>query len=109
MSRAIDRREAATAGFDEGTYGGSRWSAWPCRLSWSPDERTLAYGMLRNCGSGAEWISLLDVKTGKERLLAAGAVDPAFSPDGNRIAFTDVCQGRGICLLLPFLLLALLA
>ncbi len=52
--------------------------------SWSPDESELAYsrGVL-----GASGIEILNLKTGKTRLLTVPGKDPAFSPDGRYIAY----------------------
>jgi hypothetical protein len=52
--------------------------------SWSPDETELAYsrGVL-----GASGIEILNLKTGKTRLLVIPGKDPAWSPDGRYIAY----------------------
>jgi serine/threonine protein kinase len=52
--------------------------------SWSPDQAELAYsrGVL-----GASGIEILNLKTGKTRLLTIPGKDPTFSPDGKYIAY----------------------
>jgi serine/threonine protein kinase/tetratricopeptide (TPR) repeat protein len=68
--------------------------------SWSPDGTQLAYsrGVL-----GASGIEILDLQTGKTRLLTIPGKDPAWSPDGHSIAYvrdrqvlslTDLTTGR---------------
>lgn len=67
-------------------------------LSWAPDGQTLAYAAASvarqrplDWANWTEWCSasevrLLDIASGSETTLAAGC-DPAFSNDGQRIAF----------------------
>jgi serine/threonine protein kinase len=52
--------------------------------SWSPDGTDLAYsrGVL-----GASGVEILNLKTGKTRLLTVPGKDPAWSPDGQTIAY----------------------
>jgi Tol biopolymer transport system component len=52
--------------------------------SWSPDQTELAYsrGVL-----GASGIEILNLKTGKTRLLTIPGKDPAWSPDGKYIVY----------------------
>ncbi len=52
--------------------------------SWSPDGKELAYsrGVL-----GSSGIEILNLQTGKTRLLTIPGKDPAWSPDGRHIAY----------------------
>jgi TolB protein len=50
------------------------------RLEWSPDGRLLAY-------EAGDDIWVYDTRTKRRRRLIANASDPAFSPDGRRIAY----------------------
>jgi Tol biopolymer transport system component len=52
-------------------------------MDWSPDGRTL---LLSRFARGHGTISMLDLRTGRESVLAAG-FDATWSPDGHRIAF----------------------
>ncbi|MGI9174186.1 MAG: DPP IV N-terminal domain-containing protein, partial [Rhodothermales bacterium] len=68
-------------------------------LVWSPDEQTLAYSARSEPGEALS-IYLLSVETMQERKLTSpsasdfGDLDPAFSPDGERLAFTrSVIEG----------------
>jgi Tol biopolymer transport system component/imidazolonepropionase-like amidohydrolase len=54
--------------------------------AWSPDGTQLAFASDRD-GLMDLWVR--DLKTGRERKLAAKAALPAWSPDGGRIAFLD--------------------
>ncbi|MCP4545707.1 MAG: hypothetical protein GY835_04460 [bacterium] len=71
------------ADFDGGANG----------LDWSPDGKLLALSAACE-GGGTTCIALLNVETGERRLLSnpseahAYDIDPAWSPDGSRVAFT---------------------
>jgi Tol biopolymer transport system component len=56
--------------------------------SWSPDGRWVTYG-----GSAPSGLHLLDVSTGSDRLLVAGASVAAWAPDGSFLAFEGTCGG----------------
>jgi Tol biopolymer transport system component len=54
--------------------------------AWSPDGRTIAFTRRIH---GRPSVHVVDVRTGRTRLLRRNAETPAWSPDGRRIAFTN--------------------
>ncbi|MHC4735157.1 MAG: LamG-like jellyroll fold domain-containing protein [Planctomycetota bacterium] len=57
--------------------------------TWSPDETELAY----SCGiHGFSGIEIINLESGKTRLLTVPGFDPAWSPDGQHIAYVRVRQ-----------------
>jgi Tol biopolymer transport system component len=66
---------------------GAEWTT----LSWSPDASRIAFESVRGAkGNTRDAVVVLDLATGKETVLAGeqdGAQAPAWSPDGDQIAF----------------------
>ena len=70
-------------------------------LSWSPDGRWLATGRVRSAGESAPeqgGIYLVPIEGGEPRVLTRPAPpgddqDPAFSPDGRRLAYSSCSAG----------------
>ena len=60
-------------------------------LAWSPGGRTLAYAC---CGEEATAIHAVDVRSGRSRRLVGRAAQPAYSPDGRRLALTSFRRGN---------------
>jgi len=62
-------------------------------LDWSPDGKSLVLSAIHvksdwSDFDGKKWqVLLLDLESGKLQRLATGATFPAFSPDGNKIAY----------------------
>lgn len=98
-------RLAAVASYDGATNRASHSTVATERLSWSPDERMLAYALTRIGGSGiAELHVLVLDKSGavkKDRLLDRNGKSPCFSPDGKLIAYTQDLDGFNIYVILP--------
>jgi Tol biopolymer transport system component len=70
------------------------WNSRPSRIAWSPDGRWLAVSPVNARTSVAGGIELVSPNTG-ERVswvaidpAFAGSAEPAFSPDGRRVAYT---------------------
>jgi Tol biopolymer transport system component len=64
-------------------------------VSWAPDGRTIAL-------SGQAGIALVPSRGGRQRLVARGFVEPAWSPDGRRIAIVrEGTRREGGIFLLP--------
>jgi Tol biopolymer transport system component len=74
------------AGFDVDATGGS--------LSWSPDSSRLAFDSVRDSKDETRNVlGVLDLATGKETVLLGeqeGAMAPAWSPEGDQIAFLSM-------------------
>jgi Tol biopolymer transport system component len=63
-------------------------------ISWSPDSSRLAFGSFRESKSDGRYVVVvLDLATGKETVLPGeqdGAQGPAWSPEGDQIAFLSM-------------------
>jgi Tol biopolymer transport system component len=66
-------------------------------ISWSPDGSTLAVARVPNQTPNSGGIDLLFLKSGERRRLTSAREDllPAYSPNGEWIAFIRVGSGRG--------------
>jgi dipeptidyl aminopeptidase/acylaminoacyl peptidase len=63
--------------------------------SWSPDGRKIAYDVVTyEGGTYREWISVMDLATGKTSKIGSNLYLPAWSPDGSKIALSP--EGGGI-------------
>lgn len=59
----------------------------PFGLSWSPDNRSIAFAATFGTLKRQEGVWMAEVSTGKHRLLAPGTfASPVWSPDGKQIA-----------------------
>jgi Tol biopolymer transport system component len=91
-------RLAAAARFDDPNSRASRTNLGVARLSWSPDEKSLAYSLTRLDGSGVWEIHLLRVEakpddgepTVKKNIcLTNNGFDACFSPDSRSLTFVN--------------------
>jgi Tol biopolymer transport system component len=101
-------RLAAPAEFDDPNSRGSRTNMGVARLSWSPNERMLLYGVRRLDGSGIAEIHLLTLRIDgdyivvkAEHCLTNDGFDACFSPDGRWIAYHCWTGDSSIFLLSP--------
>jgi Tol biopolymer transport system component len=96
--RATSRTSDVTLGLISPLGGPERqlisWNSRPSRIAWSPDGRWLAVSPVNARTSVAGGIELVSPNTG-ERIswvtidpAFAGSAEPAFSPDGRRVAYT---------------------
>ncbi len=66
-----------------GRYIGTGW-----RATFSPDGNRIAFGKIDpKTGQTDPALAVVDLKTGKTKELAKIAKDPAWSPDGSKLAF----------------------
>jgi WD40 repeat protein len=71
----------------------------PCCQALSPDGREIAYDEPSDTGRHPPWLELADVATGNARRLGTSSCGwsfIAFSPDGQRLAASDICGHVGV-------------
>lgn len=97
-------RLAAVAEYDAPTDRGSRVNRGVTHLSWSPDEKFIAYSIRRLRGSGSWEIHLMRVgvdeydrpQVKEDRRISEDGVDPCFSPDGQFIVYHGEMPGGSL-------------
>jgi Tol biopolymer transport system component len=98
-------RLAAVASYDGATNRASHSTAATERLSWSPDEKMLAYALTRMHGSGIADLHVLTLDkrwaVKKDQLLDDHGISPCFSPDGKLIAYAQDLDGFNIYVISP--------
>jgi hypothetical protein len=95
-------RLAATARYDAAVYRASREIVGAYWLSWSGDERSLAYGVRRMGGSGTNEIHVLRLEAAEDSMIGKSVVKdeliddglyPAFCPDGQTLSYAKQSEG----------------
>ena len=90
-------RMAAVASYDEPTMRASRENYGTLHISWSPDEKQIAYSIARLQGTGFAEIHVLDIGSREDRKLVSYGYGPVFSSDGKFIVYwtplEEDCQG----------------
>lgn len=81
------------------------WSVFPDTISWSADARYIAFDRTPYAGFDAllrdSRVGIVDVRTGRVALERGWSWDPAFAPEGDRLAFAlggfgDIVQTRAV-------------